>query len=252
MTTFAYLARKSANKKTGPLNAITIERSTCPDACPMKKLADGENKGCYADRGPLLYRWDEVSRHERGVPWPVLCDQVRALPADETLRYGQAGDLPGVNNEVDGQELFDLVAAARGLDILAYSHKPVLGSDRIARANRRIIEKAVGKGFLINLSGNNLAHADRLASLDLAPVTAILPRAYHRDEVKETVSQFRDRIVDLPTHTPAGRRIAICPATYTDTTCIDCQACGKMRDAIIGFPAHGAWHKTEGSTQCSS
>jgi hypothetical protein len=45
---------------------------------------------------------------------------------------------------------------------------------------------------------------------------------------------------EQPMHTPAGRRIAICPATYTDTTCASCQVCARADrgDVIIGFPAH--------------
>jgi hypothetical protein len=33
----------------------------------------------------------------------------------------------------------------------------------------------------------------------------------------------------LPRHTPAGKRIAICPATYSDATCKTCGACARLR-----------------------
>ena len=46
----------------------------------------------------------------------------------------------------------------------------------------------------------------------------------------------------------AGRRIAICPATYTDATCKSCGACTRLRDAVIGFPAHGTWRQVEAAT----
>jgi hypothetical protein len=52
----------------------------------------------------------------------------------------------------------------------------------------------------------------------------------------------------LPRYTPAGRRIAICPAIYTDATCKICSACANVRDAVIGFPAHGAWRRVEAAT----
>jgi len=52
----------------------------------------------------------------------------------------------------------------------------------------------------------------------------------------------------LPRYTPAGRRIAICPATYSDTTRKSCGACARVRDAVIGFPAHGAWRQVEAAT----
>lgn len=56
---------------------------------------------------------------------------------------------------------------------------------------------------------------------------------------------WRDRITSLLRYTLAGRRIAICPATYSDATCNTCGACARVRDAVIGFPAHGAWQKVE-------
>ena len=42
-------------------------------------------------------------------------------------------------------------------------------------------------------------------------------------------------------HTPAGRRIVVCPATYRDdVTCASCQLCQRAeRKIIVGFPAHG-------------
>ena len=110
---------------------------------------------------------------------------------------------------------------------------------------------------MLNLSGNNPSHADALADLDLAPVVTILPNAYarrHRSlgrgkrEWAETIGEYRDRVSTLPTHRPAGRRIAVCPSTYVDTTCEECGACARMRDAVIGFPAHGAWRVVEKAT----
>jgi hypothetical protein len=112
---------------------------------------------------------------------------------------------------------------------------------------------------MLNLSGNNPNHADALADLHLAPVVTILPNAYarrHRSlgrgrrEWAETIGEYRDRVSALPTHTPAGRRMAVCPATYTDATCESCRACAVPRPggAIIGFPAHGAWRVVEKAT----
>src|SRR6202040_1216441 len=60
--------------------------------------------------------------------------------------------------------------------------------------------------------------------------------------------RMRDRIAHLPVRTPAGRRIAICPATYTAATCKSCGACAKPREAVIGFPAHGPWRLVEKAT----
>jgi hypothetical protein len=67
-----------------------------------------------------------------------------------------------------------------------------------------------------------------------------------RDEWAETIGEWRDRTTaSLPRYTPAGRRIAICPATYSDVTCKTCGACARVRDAVIGFPAHSAWRRVE-------
>ena len=87
-------------------------------------------------------------------------------------------------------------------------------------------------------------------------MVTVLARAYarkavrhrfkrRRDEWAETISELRDRTASLPRYTPAGRRIAICPATYSDATCKTCGACARVRNAVIGFPAHGAWRQVE-------
>jgi hypothetical protein len=171
-------------------------------------------------------------------------------------RYAQAGDLPGYGPQIDGTLLEELVAANTGKDVIAFTHKPVLGADPVAVKNRRLIAAAVKSGFTINLSADTPAHADRLVELGIAPVVTVLARAYTRrairhrfkrrpDQWAETIGEWRDRTVSLPRHTPAGRRIAICPATYSDATCKTCGACARVRDAVIGFPAHGAWRQVE-------
>jgi len=35
---------------------------------------------------------------------------------------------------------------------------------------------------------------------------------------------------------------------YTDATCRSCGACAQPRDAVIAFPAHGAWRLAEKAT----
>jgi len=143
--------------------------------------------------------------------------------------------------------------------VIVFTHKPVFGSDPVAVENRRLIATAIKAGFTINLSANNPAHADALAELGIAPVVTVLARAYarravrhrykkRRDEWAETIAEWRDRTALLPRFTPAGTRIAICPATYTDATCKSCGACARVRDAVIGFPAHGAWRVVEKAT----
>lgn len=182
-----------------------------------------------------------TSRHSGPVacgamPRPVIC------PA---MVYGAA---------IDGALLQELIAANYDKPVIAFTHKPVLGNDPVIAENRRLIAMAVEAGFTVNLSADNPDHADHLAALGIAPVVTVLARACrairHRfkrqkDLWAETIGGWRDRTASLPRHTPAGRRIAICPATYSDATCKSCGICARVRDAVIGFPAHGAWRKVE-------
>jgi hypothetical protein len=243
----------SQNAKTGPISVSIIERASCWPGCALYE------NGCYAETGALAMHWSRVSHGLAGGPWSEFCAKVAALGPGRLWRYAQAGDLPGYGPQIDGELLNELVAANAGKNAIAFTHKPVLGDDPFAVENRRLIAAAVTAGLTINLSADNPAHADLLAELGIAPVVTVLARAYarlavrhrfkrRRDEWAETVSEWRDRTASLPRYTPAGRRIAICPATYSDATCKTCGACARVRDAVIGFPAHGAWRQVEAAT----
>jgi hypothetical protein len=145
-------------------------------------------------------------------------------------RFWECAHTTGKGPAIDGTLLRELVAANTGKKAIAFTHKPVLGDDPVAAENRHLIAGAVTAGFTVNLSANNLAQADKLAELGIAPVVTVLVRDYarravkhrfkrRRDEWAETIGEWRDRTASLRRHTPAGRRIAICPATYTDATC---------------------------------
>jgi hypothetical protein len=239
----------SQNAKTGPIPASIVERASCWPGCALYE------NGCYAEAGALAM-WDRVSRGMAGGSWSEFCAKVAALRPSCLWRYAQAGDLPGCGPHIDGTLLEELVAANTGKIVIAFTHKPVLGNDAVAVENRRLIAVAVKAGFTINLSADNPAHADRLAELRIAPIVTVLGRAYarkavrhrfkrRRDQWAETIGEWRDRTGSLPRYTPAGTRIAICPATYSDATCESCGACAWVRDAVIGFPAHGAWRQVE-------
>jgi len=240
----------SQNAKTGPIPASIVERDSCWPGCALYE------NGCYAESGALGIHWDRVSRGLAGGSWSEFCDKVAALRPGRLWRYAQAGDLPGYGAEIDVTLLEELVDANAGKHAIAFTHKPALGDDPVPVRNRQLIAAAIDAGFTINLSGDNPAHADRLAELGIAPVVTVLARAYarrairhrfkrRRDEWAETIGEWRDRTASLPRYTPAGRRIAVCPATYSDATCKTCGACARIRDAVIGFPAHGAWRKVE-------
>jgi len=204
-----HLTPKSANAKTGPIPVSTSSADTCPGSCPFKK------SGCYADSGPLALHWAKVTAGDRGMSWSEFCDTIAALPAGQLWRHNQAGDLPGVGESIDPVALGQLIEANTGRRGFTYTHKH---SDEsifwVTYANLH--------GFTINLSANDLHHADQLYDTG-CPVVVVLP-------------------IDAPqqTVTPAGRKVITCPATYRDDiSCATCQLCSRQRDTIVGFPAHG-------------
>jgi len=121
--------------------------------------------------------------------------------------------------------LRQLTKANEGKRGFTYTHYPVEGNTQKARHNRDAIYQANSGGFAVNLSADNLEHADRLAELEIGPVTTLLPST--------TKSRLR---------TPAGRSVTVCPAAVNDdVSCATCKLCAVTnRKAIIGFPAHGA------------
>lgn len=201
----------SKNKKTGEIPVTVSPSNTCPSACPFR------GAGCYADIGPLMIHWRRVDKGH-GISWDQLCDNIKELAPGTVWRHNQAGDLPGESNKIDRAALRKLVAANRGRRGFTYTHKPV------TKANTDAIKSANKNGFTINLSANNLLHADELVSKNVGPVVVVLP-------VEQTTN----------TVTPAGTKVVVCPATTHDNvTCKTCQLCAiSTRDFIVGFPAHG-------------
>jgi hypothetical protein len=240
----------SQNAKTGPIPVSITERASCWPGCALY------DNGCYAETSVLAMHWRRVSNGLAGGSWAEFCARIAALKPGRLWRYAQAGDLPGYGAAIDGTMLEALIAANASKRVIAFTRKPVLGDDPVAVENRRLIAAAVEGGFMVNLSADNPAHADELATLGIAPVVTVLAHAYaryamrhrfkrHKDLWGETIGEWRDRTSLLPRRTPNGRRIAICPATYSDATCKSCGACTRPRDAVIGFPAHGARRQVE-------
>lgn len=202
----------SKNKKTGEIPTTISSRKTCPPACPFI------NAGCYADVGPLMFWWLKVTDNNAGLEWNKLCEQIADLPEGTVWRHNQAGDLPGTGNKIDRTALAKLVKANRGRRGFTYTHKP------LTVKNRSAIRSANRRGFTINISANNLAHADQLYDSGVGPVTVVLPSDQNTN-----------------TQTPKGRKVVVCPATQRDdVTCKSCKLCSiATRDCIVGFPAHG-------------
>lgn len=211
MHTF-HITLVSANSKTGPIPVTTSSASTCPITCPFRK------SGCYAEHGHLRLHWDQVNAGARGGTLAELCDHIRALPRHQLWRWGQAGDLPGDGTLIDADALAQITDANRGRRGFGFTHY-----DPLIPHNARAIARANAGGFTLNLSANNLDHADELARLKIAPVVTVLPDSLN-DHLK----------------TNESRHVSICPAVQTaGMTCARCGICATQRRAIIGFPAHG-------------
>jgi hypothetical protein len=227
-----HLTLQSTNAKTGPIPVSTQSKETYPLSCPLV------GNGCYAELGPLRLFWDKVSSNTLGTSFEEFCRAVSRLPRGQLWRYGQAGDLPGNGEIIDGPMLLKLARANRNRPVIAFTHKPPSEENLIALRQARTL------GFPVNLSANNLNHIDELAEHGL-PIVTVLPSEYARRRAgkkwQETIGEYRKRLKKLDLLTPKGKRVAVCPATYTDTSCAHCKVCSTERNGVvIGFPAHGA------------
>lgn len=227
-----HLTEVSTNSKTGPIPVATISSESCPSSCPLL------GAGCYAEHGPLRIHWDAVTRKEKGMDFEAFLKRVKKLPRHGLWRYGQAGDLPGKGDKIDTDQLIDLARANQNRPVIAFTHKPP------TEENMEALQQASSLGFNVNLSADNMAEADEFCDLSVS-VVVVLPLEYARKtkgkEWSETISQYRDRTKNLPKTTPRQRRIAVCPATYTDTRCSECRICSNhnRNGVVVGFPVHG-------------
>jgi hypothetical protein len=188
------------------------DSSSCPDACPFKGGA------CYAKSGPLALNWRKVDESRiRTTNLEGLCSAIADQAAGNLWRMNQAGDLPGVNESIDSAALEAITEANRGRRGFTYTHKPMTAENAAA------VRQANEGGFTVNLSGNNLAHADELADTQAGPVVVVLASDQNNN-----------------CKTPAGRTVVVCPATQRDdVNCASCGLCQRQRKTIVGFPAHG-------------
>ena len=206
---FYQFVKKSANSKTGPIPVTYSDRSTCPTTCPHYR------SDCYAEDFYTRLAWDKVPT--RGTDIAGLCANIASLPDGQVWRHNVAGDLPGPDRSIDPDALDQIVHANIGRRGFTYTHKT-------DAENLAWIKHANDWGFTVNLSADDVGHADQLAQTGAGPVVCIVP-------------------IDTPekTTTPAGRPIVICPAqTRDDVACADCQLCQRVnRAVIVGFRAHG-------------
>lgn len=216
-----HLVAVSSNAKTGPIPVSTSSEETCPDVCPFKA-----SKMCYAKSGPLALHWNKVSNgvYNADLSWSTFLTKIKALRFGQLWRHNQAGDLPGVNEEIDTEKLNELVEANKGKKGFTYTHKPVENNPKNAEA----VKNANKNGFTVNLSANNLEHADELLAMNIGPVCSVVPI----NQTKNTV-------------TPKGTKVVICPAAVRENvSCSTCKLCAHSeRKYVIGFPAHGTKKK---------
>ncbi len=165
---------------------------------------------------------------------------ISALPKGQIWRYAQAGDLPGEGDSIDAVQLKTLAEANAGRPVIAYTHKPPVGSNLAA------IREAEAMGFRINLSADDLDEVDEFCDLG-QHVVVTLPEDYARKssskEWTESLPEYRTRLGSLRSTTKGGRTLTVCPATYLDdVNCANCRLCAvkPRKDMVIGFPAHGS------------
>lgn len=205
--------RKSRNVKLGPIPATYTEKRTCPDACPLK------GAGCYASAGGRTRLAWALAENKPVDSWHTMLANVRALPPGQLWRHNVAGDLPGTGDAIDTAALAELTAANTGRRGFTYTHKPMTPENAAA------VRAANDAGFVVNLSANNLAHADDLIATGAGPVVSLVPADYPATGGR----------------TPAGRPVVVCPEmTGTRPNCASCGACAiATRKPVIGFRVHG-------------
>lgn len=207
----ARLMFKSGNKKLGGIPTSITSRSSCPPSCSFY------NSGCYAEHHVLAYHWKNVGSD--GDDWDTFCRDVSQLAHGQLWRHNTAGDLPGDGTTVDVPRLVQLMRAAGHTRPFTFSHYYRSEQGLLA------IRTANATGFVVNLSADSLAEADRLAELGAGPVAVVIPSG----------------TLDRSLRTPAGRKVVVCPAqTDAHLTCAQCALCAVPgRKSIIAFRAHG-------------
>lgn len=218
----------SGNTKTGPIPVSGSEATTCPSACPFAPK-DGKANGCYAAYGMIAIHWRRLNKGASGITWDEFLKKIQHLARHTLWRHNQFGDLAGEGNSIDAKALKDLTNANKNRKGFTYTHKPVLDRQGAEAAGNRVaIKLANENGFAVNLSANNVAHADELKKLEIGPVVTIV----HADTPNVSF-------------TPNGHKVIVCPSQQKEgVTCSSCKLCSVIhRSVIIGFKAHGSGAK---------
>ena len=197
----------------------TSSQASCPTTCPHY------NTTCYASSGfHLNQHWQKVTKGERGGTWSDLTDKVKTLKAGTMYRHNQSGDF-FYDTDDQGRELINLAmlkelvdanksAGAKGY---TYTHHKL---DYVH--NLEAVKYANNNGFTVNASCESLTQCDDAIKQGIPTVCVV------------------DNSKDVPTHTPKGTRVVVCPAQTRDTNCKDCGLCQQSkRTCVVAFLAHG-------------
>ena len=158
--------------------------------------------------------------HKLKKAYPHINAKVNDLINEGILNKRQIGRSYLCSVNLDNDKCVELARANDNKRGFTYTHYDVLNN----WGNRVTVNMMNHLGFTVNLSANNLDHADQLCDLNIAPVATVLP-------IDQTTN----------TWTAKGRKVVVCPAIYKDDiSCTDCMLCEKReRKVVIGFPAHG-------------
>lgn len=220
-----HLSPLSSNAKTGPIAVSTTSSDSCPPSCPLI------DSGCYAKGGPLAMHWRATGEAKgskkgaRGLTLEQFTSAIRYyLNPGQLFRLNQAGDLPGVGENVDVFAL-DVIRYAiieKGAHAFTYTHKKsVQAKVAVKRNNSANVPTQTGK-LVINVSADTMQEAVELYREGF-PATVVVPEDFESQKVN-------------------GVNVAVCPAQLSDTvTCATCKACAiQDRQSIIAFRVHGA------------
>ena len=230
------LVETSGSSKTKGLTSIWSTRETCADTCPL-----GGVGGCYAEGFPSQLHWNQLDA-SGGIPLSDLIAGLASPVLSTVIRYGSAGDLPGIGDKINRREFLRLCRAfVKHLKRpIFYTHKPIKGvhtrgDGRTRTANRRTIDAA--RNLLptaVNVSCDSYAEARRAMAEGLDCVVV---------SPSETKNQDYVDIGD-------GKRARVCHAARTGGTCANCGAGGDgpwclipNRGEPIAFPSHGSRFK---------
>ena len=201
---------QSSNKKTGAITQTYSSSNTCPSRCPFK------NSGCYASSGPCGLVWKKM---QNSIKPQDLKAYLENIPTTKLLRHNVAGDIAiEGTSQVNGELLKVLTEAYKGHNAYTYTHC------ELNQDNASLIKEACNKGFIINISCENLEQVKLARVLGLPCVLTC--------ESFEGTSKTIDKI-----------RFVKCPSYKEGVTCASCQMCAKARNFVVVFEAHGTSKK---------